>query len=100
LITDCIIFIRQADDSDRCDGNMLMKNNTMWCEHICKCAFVGLSRRCECKAVPLRAWNGPEGYRKLWFPDFMKTAQDGVKVINLTHRPPLPPGNTPGTHFC
>ena len=50
------------------------------------------------KAVPLQAWRGPEGSRKLRFPDFM-TAQDGGKV-SLTHRPPLPPGNTPGTHFC
>ena len=24
----------------------------------------------------------------------------GGKVVSLTHRPPLPPGNTPGTHFC
>ena len=38
--------------------------------------------------------------RKLKFPDFMTTAQDGGKVVSLTHRPPLPPGNTPGTHFC
>ena len=30
----------------------------------------------------------------------MTTAQDGGKVVNLTDRPPLPPGNTPGTHFC
>jgi len=30
----------------------------------------------------------------------MTTAQDGGKVVSLTHRPPLPPGNTPGTHFC
>ena len=36
---------------------------------------------------------------KLRFPDFMTTAQDGGKVVSLTHRPPLPPGNTPGTHF-
>jgi hypothetical protein len=28
------------------------------------------------------------------------TAQDGGKVVSLTHRLPLPPGNTPGTHFC
>jgi len=28
------------------------------------------------------------------------TAQDGCKVVSLMHRPPLPPGNTPGTHFC
>jgi len=38
--------------------------------------------------------------RKLRFPDFVSTAQDGGKVVSLTHRPPLPPGNTPGTHFC
>jgi hypothetical protein len=52
------------------------------------------------KAVPLQAWSGPDGSRKLRFPDFMKTAQDGGKVVNLTHRPPVPTGNTPGTHFC
>ena len=52
------------------------------------------------KAVPLQAWNGPEGSSKLRFPDFVTTAQDGGKVVSLTHRPPLPPGNIPGTHFC
>ena len=52
------------------------------------------------KAVPLQAWSGPEGSTKLRFPDFMTTAQDGGKVVSLTHRPPLPPGNIPGTHFC
>jgi len=30
----------------------------------------------------------------------MTTVQDSGKVISLTHRSPLPPGNTPGTHFC
>jgi len=30
----------------------------------------------------------------------MTTAQDGGKVVSLMHRLPLPPGNTPGTHFC
>jgi len=49
------------------------------------------------KSVPLQAWSGPECSRKLRFPDFMTTAQDGGKVVGLTHRPPLPPGNTPGT---
>ena len=52
------------------------------------------------KAVPLQAWSGPEGSRKLRFPDFMTMAQDGGKVVSLTQRPPLPPGNTSGTHFC
>jgi hypothetical protein len=51
------------------------------------------------KAVPLQAWSGPEGSRKLRLPDFMTTAQDGGEV-SLMHRPPLPLGNTPGTHFC
>ena len=52
------------------------------------------------KEAPLQAWSGPEGSRKLRFQDFMTTAQDGGKVVSLTHRPPLPPGNAPGTHFC
>ena len=52
------------------------------------------------KGVPLQAWSGPEGSTMLRFPDFMTTAQDGGKVVSLTHRPPLTPGNTPGTHFC
>ena len=51
-------------------------------------------------AVPLQAWSGPEDYRNLKFPDFMTTAQEGGKVVSLTHRPHLPPGNSPGTHFC
>jgi hypothetical protein len=46
-----------------------------------------------------RPRSGPEDSRKLRFPDFMTTALDGGKVVSLTHRPPLPPGNTPGTHF-
>ena len=53
----------------------------------------------EGKAVPLQAWSDPEGSRKLRFPDFMTKAHDVGKVVSLTHRPPLPPGNTPGTHF-
>ena len=46
---------------------------------------------------PLQGWLGVKGFR---FPDFITTAQNGGKVVKLTHRPPLPPGNTPGTHFC
>ena len=49
------------------------------------------------KSVALHAWSGPEGSMKLRFSDFMTTAQDGGKVVRLTHRPLLPPGNA---HFC
>ena len=59
-----------------------------------KCAI------CKGKAVQLQAWSGPEGSRMLRFPDYMTTAQDGGKVVSPTHRPPLSPGNAPGTHFC
>ena len=63
------------------------------------------------KAVPLQAWSGPEGSRKLRFRDFVTTAQDSRKVVSLTHRPPLPPRkyswysflleaeSTPGPYF-
>jgi len=35
------------------------------------------------RAVPLQAWTGPEGSRKLRFPDFVITAQDGGRVSAL-----------------
>jgi hypothetical protein len=61
--------------------------------------FIRIQIKKKGKAVPLQAWSGPEGSRKLRFPDYMTTAQGGGKVVRLTHRPPLPPGNAPGTHF-
>ena len=35
------------------------------------------------KAVPLQARSGPEGSRKLRFPDFVTTAQDGGRLPTL-----------------
>ena len=35
------------------------------------------------KAVPLLAWTGPEGSRKLRFPDFVTMAQDGGRFSAL-----------------
>ena len=29
-----------------------------------------------------------------------QSAHEGGKVVSPRHRPPLPPGNIPGTHFC
>jgi hypothetical protein len=29
-----------------------------------------------------------------------QSEHEGGKVVSSTHRPPLPPGNMPGTHFC
>ena len=56
--------------------------------------------QCKKKAVPLQTWSVPEGSRKLRFPDFTTTAQDGGKVVSVKHRPPLTPENVSGTHFC
>jgi len=49
------------------------------------------------KGIPLQSWTGPEGSRWLRLPDF-KTF--GTWRCSPTHRPPLRPGNIPGTHFC
>ena len=38
------------------------------------------------KAIPLQTWSGAGGSRKLKFPDFITTAQDGGKVVSLTSR--------------
>ena len=43
------------------------------------------------KGVPIQAWSGLEGSRKLRLPDFKTTAYDGGKVVSLTHRPPFTP---------
>ena len=40
-------------------------------------------RKGKGKAVPLQAWTGPEGSRKLRFPDFVTTAQDGGRLSAL-----------------
>ena len=40
-------------------------------------------RYVKSKAVPLQAWSGPEGSRKLRLPYFMTTAQDGGKLSAL-----------------
>jgi len=38
--------------------------------------------------------------RKLGFPDFMTTAQDGGRFSALHTGRLYPQGNNPGTHFC
>ena len=66
-----------------------------WAHRLPKCVEID-----KYNSVPLQACSGPEGSRKLRFPDYVTVAEDGGKVVSLTLRPPLPPGNTPGTHFC
>ena len=35
------------------------------------------------KSVPLQAWTGPKSSRKLRFPDYVTTAQDGSRLSAL-----------------
>ena len=51
-----------------------------------------LDKQWHLKAIPLLSWTGPEGSRQ--------SAHEGGQVVSPTHRPPLPPGNIPGTRFC
>jgi len=73
-------------------GTVSFIQNDLYCGHNIA--------KSKSKTVPLQAWSGPEGSRKLMFPVFMTTAQDCNKVVSPTHRPSLPPGNATGTHFC
>ena len=51
------------------------------------------------ETIPLQAWTGPQGSRRLRLPDF-QSAHEGGKFVSPMHRPPLPLGNNPGTLFC
>jgi hypothetical protein len=87
-------------DFKKGDKDIILKRNyrntprDAYHSHTAKCAHLHTSQEIiKRKAVPLQAWSGPEGSRKLRFPEYMTTAQDGGKVASLTHRPPLLPGN-------
>ena len=94
------IIVRQVAWSLIITGNLKARAEKFRMSDRVEIACLGRHSLYKDKAVPLQAWSGPEGSRKLRFPDFMTTAQNGGKVVSLMHRPPLLPGNTPGTHFC
>jgi hypothetical protein len=62
-------------------------NKTRLCS--CHTDSLPISYKGKGKALPLQAWCGPEGSRKLRFPGYMATAQDGGKFVSPTHRTPL-----------
>ena len=65
-------------------------SNRKWYQGTWNCVYCAFcahwQHKGKGKSVPLQAWTGPEGSRKLKLPDFMTTAQDGGKVVSLTHR--------------
>jgi hypothetical protein len=55
----------------------------------------------EAEAVPLQAWTGPEGCRRLRLPEFMDSRNKKVARLSVLRTGRLyPPGNIAGTHFC
>ena len=79
----------------RSEGIMSMENSndTSWdrTSDLPDYSAVSQTTAVKCEVIPLQARSGPDGTRKLRFPDFMTTVQDGGEVVSLTHRPPLPP---------
>jgi len=61
---------------------IIVENVGVVCVYVKWCNQFKISKS-KGKAVPLQAWTGPEGPRKLSFPDFMTTTQDGGRLSAL-----------------
>ena len=60
-------------------GNVETRRSVIICEIIVQLLII----RGKGKGVHLQAWSGPEGSRKLRFPDFVTSAQDGGRLSAL-----------------
>jgi len=52
---------------------------------------------------PITGLNRPRGFQEVEAARFQKkkkSAHEGNKVVSHKHRPPLRPGNIPGSYFC
>jgi len=61
----------------------IVKIHKIYLSWINQCPYQHVNCWKKGKAVPLQAWSGPEGSRKLRFPDFVTTAQDGGRLLAL-----------------
>ena len=59
----------------------------------CNVLFVvtKLYKKKKRQSSPITGLEWPRGFQEV---------KVGGKVVSLMHRPPLPLGNAPGTHFC
>jgi len=74
-------------------GHEVENNKTGW-------GRVGRCRLCS-TVIPFQAWTDPLGLQELVNPENSRqSANEDDKFDGRKHRPPLPPGNIPGTHFC
>ena len=49
---------------------------------------------------PITGLDRPLGLQEVEDPIIYRQSEHGDKVVSTRHRPPLPPGDTPGTPFC
>ena len=55
----------------------------------------------KAKVILAHVQIGCEGFQEVEAPKiFRQSAREGGKFVSPMHRPPLPPGETPGTNFC
>jgi len=66
---------RIYSSSENCLGSEQNQDTFVLCTHVNKYILK--------RSVPLQAWKGPEGSRKIRFPDFVTTAQDGGRLSVL-----------------
>ena len=59
-----------------------IQNNGRNCSSVFVCFYLHVLKG-KGKLVPLQAWSGPKSSRKLRFPDFVTTAQDGGRLSAL-----------------
>jgi hypothetical protein len=52
------------------------------------------------KSYPITCLDRPLGFQEVEAPTFHDSRHMKVVRVSPTHRPPLPPGNIPGTQFC
>ena len=74
--------------------NYLAAHKFVTVDQSCWVARTVVRARGAGKAIPVQDWPGPEGSRKLRFPD------ECGKIVDPTYRPPFLPRHVPGTHFC
>jgi hypothetical protein len=56
---------------------------------------------CYCVSYPYTSLDTPLGLQEVEAPRISRqTVHEGGTIVSCTQLPPLPPEDTPGTHFC
>ena len=75
------------------------KSLIVW-QHCRKVAITDICELFKRYSSPVTGPEGSRGVQGVKVPRFRDNGTGWWQVVSLTHRSPLPSGNTPGTHFC